>query len=244
MLSDVTTDEFGTRGETLRADFAQINLNAVLFAVADTRLDTPPELRTPKVAEQALISVPPFKVTGSIYLMPGHNLREALAELTGNFVPVTTATYWSDVLGEARQTAELVAVNHERAQILAPLVIVDPWADLEAPAPGATTPGATLRPTRPPRQARRRSRLARDRMSRRHLGRPRSRSARRCEAAECDLVDSAPATGRPAGPGGSPIRPSRRRTRRRRRVRAASGRGPASPRPHPTRRRPPSDGRG
>ena len=80
------------------------------------------------------------------YLMPGHNLREALAELTGRFVPVTTATYWSDVLGEARQTAELVAVNHERAQILAPLVIVDPWADLGGPSPGTTTPGATAAP--------------------------------------------------------------------------------------------------
>ena len=89
VLSDVTTDEFGTRGETVRAEFAQINLNAVLFAVADTKLDTPPELRTPKVAEQALISVPPFKVTGSIYLMPGHDLRVSLAELTGKFVPVT-----------------------------------------------------------------------------------------------------------------------------------------------------------
>lgn len=134
VLGDVTTDEFGTRGETLRADFAQINLTAVLFAVADTKLETPPELRTPKVSEQALISVPPFKVTGSIYLMPGRNLREALAELTGKFVPVTSATFWSDVLGEARQTAELVAVNHERAQILAPHMIVDPWADLGPPA--------------------------------------------------------------------------------------------------------------
>lgn len=137
VLSDVTTDEFGTRGETIRADFAQINLTAVLFAVAEAKLETPAELRTPKVAEQALISVPPFKVTGSIYLMPGHNLREALSELTGKFVPVTSATYWSDVLGEARQTAELVAVNHERAQILAPHMIVDPWADLGPKAEAA-----------------------------------------------------------------------------------------------------------
>lgn len=134
VLGDVTSDEFGSRGETIRAEFAQVNLASVLFAVADTTVETPPELRTPKVPEQALISVPPFKVTGSIYLMPGHNLREALVELTGNFLPVTSASYWSDVLGEARQTAELVAVNHERAQILAPHKFVDPWADLERPA--------------------------------------------------------------------------------------------------------------
>jgi hypothetical protein len=137
VLGDVTSEEFGTRGETIRAEFAQINLAAVLFAVADSKVETPPELRTPKVSEEAVISVPPFKVTGSIYLMPGHGLREALVELQGNFVPVTGAAFWSDVLGEARQTAELVAVNHNRAQILAPHKVVDPWADVGRPADAA-----------------------------------------------------------------------------------------------------------
>jgi len=146
VMSDVTSDEFGTRGETIRAEFAQINLAAVLFAVGDTKVETPTELRTPKVSEEAMISVPPFKVTGSIYLMPGRSLREALAELSGRFVPVTEAAYWSDVLGEARQTAEIVAVNHDRAQILAPHRIVDPWADVggaaETATPAETTPPA------------------------------------------------------------------------------------------------------
>lgn len=145
VLGDVNSDEFGTRGETIRADFAQINLAAVLFAVADTKVETPPELRTPKVSEEAIISVPPFKVTGSIYLMPGHGLREALTELQGTFVPVTGAAYWSDILGEARQTAELVAVNHNRAQILAPHRVVDPWADVGGGA-GATPSAETTPP--------------------------------------------------------------------------------------------------
>jgi hypothetical protein len=133
VLAGVTSDEFGQRGETIRAEFAQVNLSAVIFAVADTAVETPAELRTPKVPEEALISVPPWKVTGQIHLMPEHGLREALRELTGHFLPVTGAAFWSDVLGEARQTAELVAVNHERAQILAPHTFVDPWADTRVP---------------------------------------------------------------------------------------------------------------
>jgi hypothetical protein len=145
VLGDVNSDEFGTRGESIRAEFAQINLAAVLFAVADTKVDTPPELRTPKVSEAAMISVPPFKVSGSIYLMPGHGLREALHELSGNFVPVTSASYWSDVLGEARQAAELVAVNRHRAQILAPHRVVDPWADVGGAA-GTTSSAGTAPP--------------------------------------------------------------------------------------------------
>jgi hypothetical protein len=143
VLSEVTSDEFGSRGETIRADYAQINLAAVLFAVGDAAVETPAELRTPKVPEQAMISVPPFKVTGQIHVMPEHNLREALTELTGRFVPVTQAAFWSDKLGEARQTAELVAVNHGRAQILAPHQYVDPWADVERPA---TAPGPDGQP--------------------------------------------------------------------------------------------------
>jgi hypothetical protein len=134
VLGEVTSDEYGSRGDTIRAEYAQINLASVLFAVADTVVETPPELRTPKVTEEALISVPPFKVTGHIHVMPERNLREALTELTGKFLPVTDAAYWSDKVGEARQTAALVAVNHERAQILAPHQFVDPWADVGRPA--------------------------------------------------------------------------------------------------------------
>jgi len=133
VLSEVQSDEFGSRGETIRAEYAQVNLRSVLFAVADDAVDPAPELRTPKVAEQAMISVPPFKVTGRIHLLPERSLRDALTELTGHFLPVTDASYWSDTLGEGRATAALVAINHERAQILAPHVYVDPWAGLDRP---------------------------------------------------------------------------------------------------------------
>ena len=133
VLSDVSTDEFGARGEQLRAEFAQINLASVLFAVVNEPVSPAPELRTPKIPEEALISIPPFKVTGHIHLMPERSLRDALSELTGHFLPVTAATFWSDSLGESRVTAELLAVNHERAQILAPHRVADPWAGLDAP---------------------------------------------------------------------------------------------------------------
>jgi hypothetical protein len=139
VLSDVTTDEFGSRGDQLRAEFAQVNLASVLFAVVNEEVAPAPELRTPKIAEEALISVPPFKVTGFIHLLPERSLRNALSELTGHFLPVTDAAYWSDTLNEARTTATLLAVNHERAQILAPYRVSDPWVGLDT-APRADPP--------------------------------------------------------------------------------------------------------
>ncbi len=131
VMADVIVDEFGSRNQPLRADFAQVNLNAVLFAVADTAVEPVPELRTPKIPERALISIPPFKVVGRIHLLPERDLRDALSELTGHFLPVTDATFWSEIVGEARQTAPMVAVNHQRAQILAPFTEADPWAGLD-----------------------------------------------------------------------------------------------------------------
>jgi hypothetical protein len=140
VLSDVATDEFGSRGDLIRAEFAQVNLASVLFAVVNDEVAPAPELRTPKIAEEALISVPPFKVTGYIHLMPERSLRNALSELTGHFLPVTDAAYWSDVLSESRATASLLAVNHERAQILAPYRVTDPWVGLDTSAPGTEPP--------------------------------------------------------------------------------------------------------
>jgi hypothetical protein len=106
--------------------------------VSDEAVEPTPELRTPKVQEQALVSVPPFKVVGTIHLLPERDLRDALQELTGRFVPMTDATFWSESATIARTTAGLVAVNHDRAQILAPHRIVDPWAGLDAGRPAAT----------------------------------------------------------------------------------------------------------
>jgi hypothetical protein len=145
VLSDVTMDEFGSSGEAVHADFAQVNLSAVLFAVADTTVEPVPELRTPKIPEEALVTIPPFKVVGRIHLLPERDLRQALDELIGRFLPVTDATYWSDIVAEARTLAPMVAVNHARAQILAPHRVVDPWAGL-ASGTGATASEAPEAP--------------------------------------------------------------------------------------------------
>ncbi|HXI79327.1 MAG TPA: hypothetical protein VNM34_00775 [Verrucomicrobiae bacterium] len=131
VLEDAMVDEFGTRSQAVRTEFAQVNLHAVLFAVAETTIEPRPDLRTPKVSEQALISIPPFRIIGRIHVMPERDLHDALRDLTGRFLPVTDATFWSDTVGEARTTAPMVAVNHRRAQILAPHREVDPWAGID-----------------------------------------------------------------------------------------------------------------
>jgi hypothetical protein len=148
VLTDVLLDEYGTRSVAVKADYAQVNLMSVLFAVGEAAADGAPDLRTPKIAEQALISIPPFKLVGRIHLIPERDLRTALGSLTGRFIPVTDVSYWSETVGESRKSAPIVAFNRSRAQILAPHRVVDPWegiASIEG-APRGTPASADAEP--------------------------------------------------------------------------------------------------
>lgn len=135
VLEDVTLEEYGSTDPPLRAEFAQVNLASVLFAVSLTTLEPIRELRTPKVTELALLSIPPFRVVGQVHLLPERSLRESLADLHGTFIPVTDATFWSDRVGKARQTVAFVGVNRGRAQVFAPFREADPWSGVD-PAAG------------------------------------------------------------------------------------------------------------
>lgn len=126
VLSDATMEPLRGKAASYSAPYAQVNLAAVLFAVASDAVPAQPELRTPKVAEATLVSIPPFSVTGRIHLLPEREIRDALQELHGRFLPVTEATFWSEVLDVAQTKAPMLAVNHARAQILSPYTATTP----------------------------------------------------------------------------------------------------------------------
>lgn len=144
VLEDVVVTDLDGKSNPIEADVAQINLDAVLFALVDTPVSPSPELHSPKMRHQAVVSVPPFRVTGTLHLLAGSpNLREALTDLTGRFLPVTDAVFEAASLGLASQSAVMLAINHHRAQILARYVeagdrpregdaaAFDPWAGKE-----------------------------------------------------------------------------------------------------------------
>jgi hypothetical protein len=142
VVEDVRFEEFGSRALIEQTPYAQINLDTVLFAVAGERMEAVPEMRTVKVPETALISLPPFRITGRIHLLPERDLRQALNELQGRFLPVTDATFWSDRLNEARTNAPMLAFNHARAQIMAPYQERDVWAGVSSEPAAAAAPSS------------------------------------------------------------------------------------------------------
>jgi hypothetical protein len=120
VLTSATFTALGSEADRHEAEYAQVNLAAVLFAVTSDTVEPVPELRTPKVPETARISIPPFDIVGRIHLFPGRGPREALQELMGRFLPVTEATFWSSRADVPRTSTPMLAVNHALAQILSP----------------------------------------------------------------------------------------------------------------------------
>ena len=78
VLSDATR-RVRRRGDAVRAEFAQVNLASVLFAVVGRAVGAAPELRTPKNPEEALISIPPFRITGRYICCPSATSATRLA---------------------------------------------------------------------------------------------------------------------------------------------------------------------
>jgi hypothetical protein len=152
VLEEVIFEELGSGATIHRAPYAQVNLNTVLFGITDEEVEPMPDMKTVKVPQQALISMPPFTIRGHIHLSPEPNLREALNLLRDRFVPVTEAWYWSDYLDEARTQSPMLAFNHSRAQILAPYEgEADVWEGLGGTAAteaDRTSEGVGARPPR------------------------------------------------------------------------------------------------
>jgi len=130
VLHEVEMIDVVAPGRTVQAAYAQVNLDAVLFAVTSVPVARSPELTTPKAPQRAFITVPPYVVVGRIHLQAGGDLHQGLGKLVGRFLPVTDAVYWSDALGVDRTEALMVAVNHARAQILVPFEEIVPVHDI------------------------------------------------------------------------------------------------------------------
>jgi hypothetical protein len=130
VVEDVTMDEHGSRGRPTLAPFAQVRLEAILFAFTDASLPDEPD---PAPAHPAvLLAVPPFVVAGTVDALTGQKeFRDAVADLPAGFVGVAGASFWSDSLNEGRRQAPFIAVNGAHVVVAAPHRDVDPWAGLD-----------------------------------------------------------------------------------------------------------------
>jgi len=131
VLENAFFDEFGSREIIGQASFVKVNLAMVILAVAEETSEPAGEAAPSASRDQVLFAVPPYRITGRVKLPKGQDLRGGLTGVSGRFVEVTEATYWSEPLNEPRTRAPLVAVNHRRSHVVSPYEERDVWAGVD-----------------------------------------------------------------------------------------------------------------
>jgi hypothetical protein len=130
VLEDAFFDEFASREIVGQAPFAQVNLAMVILAALDDEFEEGAEPSERASGDQVMIGVPPYRVTGHVELGRS-DLRQLLDRMSGRFIEVTDATFWSESLNEPRKRTSMLAVNHARAHVVAPFEERDVWAGVD-----------------------------------------------------------------------------------------------------------------
>lgn len=131
VLEDAFFDEFASREIVGQAPFAQVNLAMVVLAAMDDEFEDGAEPPERASGDQVMIGAPPYRVTGHVELGNQRDLRQLLDRMSGRFIEVTDATFWSEALNEPRKRTSLLAVNHARAHVVAPFEERDVWAGVD-----------------------------------------------------------------------------------------------------------------
>lgn len=131
VLEDAFFDEFASREIVGQAAFAQVNLTMVILAALDDEFEDGAESPERASGGHVMIGVPPYRVTGHVELGNQPGLRQLLDRMSGRFVEVRDATFWSESLNEPRKRTGALAVNHARAHVVAPFEERDVWAGVD-----------------------------------------------------------------------------------------------------------------
>lgn len=128
-LEEAVYDEFGSREIVAQVPFAQVNLELVLIAALDEEWAPAAEIVGNQPRDEVLVGLPPFRVIGRLEgHESGEELRASLGKGAGRFIRLDDATFWSESLNEPRTRAPWLAVNRERAHVIAPHEERDVWA--------------------------------------------------------------------------------------------------------------------
>lgn len=114
----------GQEGGYRHARYAQISKHSIVFAIPHeseemeaARQQYLNTLYRERARAHAIVTVPPFEITGILHLRKMYSIRQALEDLRAEFIPLTEAiaTYLPDPRIQIH--ANVAIVNRPRAQI-------------------------------------------------------------------------------------------------------------------------------
>ena len=118
-VEHASTTEHAIPGRVVAAPSVLVSVDEILVMVA-TELggDARSEMRIPKRAAQAQMSLPPLHVTGAVHIAMGSRPIDGLLNVPDRFLPMTDVTLSSVAHPELDRSATAVAVRRDRAHLL------------------------------------------------------------------------------------------------------------------------------
>jgi hypothetical protein len=144
-IDHATVSEYADAMSTIGAPSALVAVDEILVMIApDLGGASGGDMRIPKRAVRAQLSIPPLRLTGSIHVPAGSRPVDGLLNVPDRFMPMTDATLVSGAYPELERTVAALALRRDRAHVL--LVADDEHPDeLLADVLDETTAAAWLR---------------------------------------------------------------------------------------------------
>lgn len=121
VVEQATVSEYADPTATLGALQVLVSLDEVLFmvvAAGEPSGEARPEMRIPKRAVRAQLAVPPFRITGKVFIPQGSRPTDGILNAGDRFVTMTEVTVVSGAYPELGRTAEAVAIQRRQAHLV------------------------------------------------------------------------------------------------------------------------------
>jgi hypothetical protein len=111
--------EYAVPGVVVATPSVLVSVEEILVMIAtDLTAEGRSEMRIPKRAVQAQMSLPPLRVSGAVHVPMGSRPSDGLLNVPDRFLPMTDATLASAAHPELDRSATVVAVRRDRAHLL------------------------------------------------------------------------------------------------------------------------------
>lgn len=119
VIEQATVSEYADATATLGALQVLVSMDEVLFMVAgETAGEARPEMRIPKRAVRAQLALPPFRITGKVFIPQGSRPTDGILNAADRFVAMTEVTVVSGAYPELGRTADAVAIQRRLAHLV------------------------------------------------------------------------------------------------------------------------------
>ncbi len=119
VVEQATVSEYADPAATLAAQQVLVSMDEVLFMVVGESVgEARPEMRIPKRAIRAQLALPPFRITGKVFVPQGSRPTDGILNAADRFLTMTEATVVSGAFPELGRTADAVAIQRRLAHLV------------------------------------------------------------------------------------------------------------------------------